>query len=52
MNTSSRARSMAANKRSQEAGVDFTLVVGDETGWPVRRLLEVTGLGTQLVIVE
>jgi anti-anti-sigma factor len=43
---------MAANKRSQEAGVDFRLVVGDETGWPVRRLLEVTGLGTQLVIVE
>jgi anti-anti-sigma factor len=43
---------MAANKRAQKAGVDFTLVVGEETGWPVRRLLEVTGLGTQLVIVE
>ena len=43
---------MAANNRAQEAGVDFRLVVGDETGWPVRRLLEVTGLGTQLVIVE
>ncbi len=43
---------MSANNRAQEAGVDFTLVVGDETGWPVRRLLEVTGLGTRLVIVE
>jgi anti-anti-sigma factor len=43
---------MAANKRAQEAGLDFTIVVGDETGWPVRRLLEVTGLGTQLDIVE
>ena len=43
---------IAANKRAQEAGLDFTIVVGDETGWPVRRLLEVTGLGTQLDIVE
>jgi anti-anti-sigma factor len=43
---------MAANKRAQEAGLEFTIVVGDETGWPVRRLLEVTGLGTQLDIVE
>jgi len=43
---------MAANKRAQEAGLDFTIVVGDETGWPVRRLLDVTGLGTQLDIVE
>jgi anti-anti-sigma factor len=43
---------MAANKSAQEAGLDFTIVVGDETGWPVRRLLDVTGLGTQLDIVE
>ena len=43
---------MAANKRAQEAGLDFTIVVGDETGWPVRRLLDVTGLGNQLDIVE
>jgi anti-anti-sigma factor len=43
---------IAANKRAQEAGLEFTIVVGDETGWPVRRLLEVTGLGTQLDIVE
>jgi len=42
---------MAANNRAHEAGGDFTLVVGAETGWPVWRLLEVTGLGTQLVIV-
>jgi anti-anti-sigma factor len=43
---------IAANKRAQEAGLDFTIMVGDETGWPVRRLLEVTGLGTRLDIVE
>jgi anti-anti-sigma factor len=42
---------MAANRNAQEAGLDFTIVIGDETGWPVRRLLEVTGLGTQLDIV-
>jgi anti-anti-sigma factor len=43
---------IAANKRVQEAELNFTIIVGDETGWPVRRLLEVTGLGTQLEIVE
>ena len=41
-----------ANKRAQEAQVEFRLMVGDETGWPVRRLLEVTGLGKHLAIVE
>jgi anti-sigma B factor antagonist len=43
---------IAAHRRAQEAGLHFTLWVGGETGWPVRRLLEVTGLGTQLDIVE
>jgi anti-sigma B factor antagonist len=43
---------IAAHRRAQEAGLHFTLVVGGETGWPVRRLLDVTGLGTQLDIVE
>ena len=42
---------IAANRRSQEAKLDFVLLVGGETGWPVRRLLEVTGLGTHLDIV-
>jgi anti-sigma B factor antagonist len=43
---------IAAHRRAQEAGLHFTLLVGGETGWPVRRVLEVTGLGTQLEIVE
>jgi anti-sigma B factor antagonist len=43
---------IAAHRRAQEAGLDFRLLVGDETGWAVRRLLDVTGLGTQLDIVE
>jgi anti-sigma B factor antagonist len=42
---------VAAHRRAQESGLDFVLRVGDGTGWPVRRLLEVTGLGTQLDIV-
>jgi anti-anti-sigma factor len=43
---------IAANRRAQEADLDLVLRVGGDTGWPVRRLLEVTGLGTQLDIVE
>ncbi|HXK13843.1 MAG TPA: STAS domain-containing protein [Gaiellaceae bacterium] len=43
---------IAAHRRAQDAGLDFVLRVGDETGWPVRRLLEVTGLATQLDIVD
>ena len=42
---------IAAHRRAQDLGLDFVLRVGGETGWPVRRLLEVTGLGTQLDIV-
>jgi anti-anti-sigma factor len=42
---------IAGHRRAQESGLDFVLRVGGETGWPVRRLLEVTGLGTQLDIV-
>ena len=43
---------IAAHRRAQESGRDFVLRVGGDTGWPVRRLLEVTGLGTQLDIVD
>jgi len=42
---------IAAHRRAQESELEFVLRVGGETGWPVRRLLEVTGLGTQLDIV-
>jgi anti-sigma B factor antagonist len=43
---------IAAHRRAQEAELDFVLQVGGETGWPVRRLLEVTGLGTQLDVID
>jgi anti-sigma B factor antagonist len=42
---------VAAHRLAKESGLDFKLLVGGETGWPVRRLLEVTGLGTHLDIV-
>jgi anti-sigma B factor antagonist len=43
---------IAAHRRAQATELDFVLRVGGETGWPVRRLLEVTGLDTHLDIVE
>ena len=43
---------IAAHRRADDADLEFVLLVGDETGWPVRRLLEVTGLGTQINVVE
>ena len=41
---------IAADRRASEAGLPFSLLVGNETGWSVRRLLEVTGLGERLDI--
>jgi anti-anti-sigma factor len=43
---------LAAHRRAHDEGLAFVLRVGSETGWPVRRLLEVTGLDTQLEIVS
>jgi anti-sigma B factor antagonist len=43
---------IAAHRRATEAELGFALLIGDETGWPVRRLLEVSGLGTELDVVE
>jgi len=33
---------------AQELGLRFELLVGDTTGWPVKRLLEITGLHTAI----
>ena len=43
---------LAANRRAGEASLEFRLLLGDETGWPVRRLLEVTGLQARFDVVE
>lgn len=34
---------IAAHRRALDAGLDFVLRLGSETGWPVRKLLDVTG---------
>jgi anti-anti-sigma factor len=43
---------IATHRRASEAGLDLVVLVGDETGWPVRRLLEVTRLAARLDVVE
>jgi anti-anti-sigma factor len=35
---------LAARRRAGERGTELRLLLGEETGWPVRRILEVTGL--------
>jgi anti-sigma B factor antagonist len=43
---------IGTRRRAEEHGVDFALVLGRDTGWPVRRLLEITGLQEQLHVVD
>ena len=35
---------LAAHRRAVDAGLGFRLLMGPQTGWPVHRMLEVTGL--------
>lgn len=39
---------LAARRRADERELPFELLLGRTTGWPVRRILEVTGLVEQL----
>ena len=39
---------LGAHRRAEEEGTAFRTVLGEETGWAVRSLLEVTGLGDAL----
>jgi anti-sigma B factor antagonist len=43
---------ISAHRRARDASLDFVLLLGSETGWPVRRILEVTGLRAELDVVE
>jgi hypothetical protein len=43
---------LAAARRAREHQLSFRLMLGQQTGWPVRRLLEVTGLETQFDVVN
>ena len=39
---------LGAHRRAAAAGIEFVLLLGSDTGWPVRRLLEITGLEAEL----
>ena len=43
---------LAHARRATSVGLGFTLLLGPDTGWPVRRVLEVTGLESQFHVVE
>jgi anti-sigma B factor antagonist len=43
---------VAAHRRAAGAGQEFVLLLGSETGWPVRRLLDVTALDAELDVYE
>jgi anti-anti-sigma factor len=43
---------IAARRRADEQNLGFELLLGSDTGWAVRRLLEVTGLASELRIVD
>jgi anti-sigma B factor antagonist len=42
---------LGAKRRADDRGLGFELILGRTTGWPVRRLLEVTGLDRTFEIV-
>jgi anti-anti-sigma factor len=43
---------LAAHRRAEAKGTEFRVVLGDDTGWAVRKLLDVTGLGSVLEVAE
>jgi anti-anti-sigma factor len=43
---------IAARRRADERRLRLELLLGRETGWPVRRLLEITGLEDHLHVVD
>ncbi|HZQ80978.1 MAG TPA: STAS domain-containing protein [Gaiellaceae bacterium] len=43
---------LAIRREAEERQLDFELVLGRDTGWPVRRILEVTGLERQFRLVQ
>jgi anti-anti-sigma factor len=43
---------IATHRRAEDKGSEFQLLLGDGTGWPVRRLLDVTGLDSLLAVAE
>jgi anti-anti-sigma factor len=43
---------LAAHRRAEERGSAFRVVLGEDTGWAVRQLLDITGLGNVLEVAE
>ena len=43
---------LEAHRRAAEKGTEFRVVLGEETGWAVRQLLDITGLGAVLEVAE
>ena len=43
---------LAAKRHADKLELEFVLLLGRSTGWPVRRLLEVTGLDRTFATVE
>ncbi len=43
---------LTAHRRAEAKGTEFRVVLGDDTGWAVRKLLDVTGLGAVLEVAE
>jgi anti-sigma B factor antagonist len=42
---------LAAKRHADEVELEFLLLLGPDTGWPVRRLLEITGLDSTFDVV-
>jgi anti-anti-sigma factor len=43
---------LGARRRAEKAALPFGVVLGEQTGWSVRRLLDLTGLGSLLEVAE
>jgi anti-anti-sigma factor len=43
---------LGAKRHADERALEFVLLMSEQTGWPVRRLLEVTGLNTTFTILD
>jgi anti-anti-sigma factor len=43
---------IATHRRAEKRGSEFRLLLGDSTGWAVRRLLDITGLDSLLTIAD
>jgi anti-anti-sigma factor len=43
---------LAAHRSAEEKDTAFRVLLGDDTGWAVRQLLDITGLGTVLAVAD